>query len=180
MNKEFIIKEITEDVQYKQYCDNFSNSDDLYQFVILSLLEMKEERLIAINKGNQKNYIKRMIWLNATSKTSPFFKLMGYNHELNLYDENKCTAQDDCLLSQEYEKTHEENYNKLEKFINKEVEKLESEGKEPLALKLFYLNANGKSLHKLAKESGVPYPTIRYTIKQLTKRMNEVIINHTT
>ena len=200
MNKEDIINKVTSDIFYNNYCEMKCNyrdiHKDLYQFIILSLLEMKEKKLKAINKGNLKGYVCRMIWLNATSKTAPFYKeyLQQNDIPIDMFDKeykdeqipkhhdsyvNHCKENHaDCLLSLEYEKQHEEYCRRLEIFITKEEQNFKKKGYAVLNVELLKLNVSGVSLRKIAKGSGIPYPSIRYTIKRLIDRINEDITSY--
>ena len=89
MNRDKIINEIVNDRYYKTYCfrclGKCDLANELYQYIILEILEMPEDRLIKIYRGNIKGYITRMIYLSSYFKNSPFYP--HFNREEDLTTE---------------------------------------------------------------------------------------------
>lgn len=172
-----MIEKIVKDKYYKDLCHKcISNPDlanDLLQFTLLQFLEKPKERQKEILNGNYKSYIARMIWLNAVSKNSPFWKIYDDNStDIGLPDIA------DTESNHEYYILKEEVLKVADEVIQMEIERQDKEGKYHWNVTLFrYYFESDASMHDLSRRTGVPYPTIRYNINDIIKLINERI-NH--
>lgn len=174
-----MIEKVLKDKYFKNLCvkalGNKDLADDLIQSVILQFLEKPKEVQENIYKGNFHNYISRMIWLNGTSKNSPFWR----QYEDNFTD----VKMPDVIQEEsnnEYFILKEEVLKIADEVIHMEEERQSKQGKYHwnTALFRFYFESD-ESMRDISKRTGVPYPTIRYNINDIINLINERI-NHNT
>lgn len=142
-------------------------SNDLYQYIMLSICEMQEERLIEIYKGNIKGYICRMIYLNAFFPKSPFQQQeRSITHEC--LDLNESIAIFDDTINESYD------FNEIiEKFLEQEKRECERLGQYPFVVELFRLWQKEGSLNAVSKKTKIPYGSVANYIKEIIRRINE-------
>lgn len=169
---------------------------DLYQFIMLLLCEMDEVKLNNIFNDNPYGYITRMIYWNAISKTAPFYRYLkqdvtsdvdltrpdhntqGYKsttHSRLIYNLGLIT---ETVLDEENEDLqNEELLQHIEIFLKSEVDYWKKEGKDDggLSVRLLERYTEVGSFRKIARESDIPYSTVRHTIKTLLNKINEDI-----
>ena len=168
--KKEIIDKVANDKHYLNYCKRLCRGrdvyNDLYQYVMLYLLEMDEDKLINISKGNLKGYIERIIWVNAYYKTTPFHK----KHALISCD-NEFRADD---LVDDSESNSEEIHNRLIGAIDQTIkEEEERDNGHSWDVELFKIWMKEGSASATARATSIPYHTVRININQIIEKINE-------
>jgi hypothetical protein len=142
---------------------------------------MDEKKLQVIYEGNIYSYVTRMIWLNAVSKTAPFYRYNRQIGDVELTTDTKHSMNYEIVLDEENEELeNEELLDHIEMFLKSEVEYWESKGKDDktLAVKLLGRYTELGNYRQLAREADIPYSTVRYTIKKLLEKINEDITSN--
>lgn len=169
--KHKIVKELSSDPYYMELCYRYCNGHelwrDLYQFIFLTLLEMKDEDFFLIR--NHKKYITRMVWLNWVSANSPFRRV--YDFTTISLEENLIEA-DVELDTSDIEVVEEV----LNEFIRESKRKKQYHWKN----KLFEMYVEEGSMRKVSAKVGIPYPTVRYNLTQIIDTINERITRNNT
>ena len=165
MTKSEIVLEITKDKAYSNYCKKVcSNKDiykDLYQYVILYLLEMSEEKIVRLyNEGGLKNYIVRIIYLNAHGDT-PFTR-----QQKSIGDDIKINS-----IANEEKDNKEERINLVKEAIKKEVLICHQKKIYPAGLKLLDLHLELGSYQKVANKTKIPYKTVIKYISSIKEKI---------
>lgn len=159
LSRNEIIESIYKDKQYIGYCQRVCKNDlykDLFQYVVLYLMQMNESKLIALNEsGGLRMYVVRIIYINAKSKRSEFNK--QYSDRV-VYDD---------LI--ETEPFNEELLTAVNKEIQKEVESLTERNIYPASAKLLEIYAECGSYKEVAKKTKIKYKTVRTHIINLRK-----------
>ena len=208
ITKEQILNNIARDARYVEYCKRMVKGKDihkdLYQFIMMSLCEMNEKKLQVIYEGSPYSYITRMIFLNAISKTAPFYRQIvndncsSYdlstqwtgslkNENTNIYDSYSpdnflyhLGLTDEIVLEEENEELeNEEKLSIIESILETEIEFRREKGEDALAVKLLKRYTEVGSFSKIAKEADVSRHTIRHMIITLIDKINEdIACNH--
>ncbi len=185
LTKREIIEIVANDTRYLKCCQKWVKRGDLYkdlyQFIMLSVCEMDENKLQVIYEGNIYSYVTRMIWLNAVSKTAPFYRYNKQIGDVELTNDTRHSMNYEIVLDEENEELeNEELLDHIELFLKSEVEYWESKGKEDktLAVKLLGRYTELGNYRQLAREADIPYSTVRYTIKTLLEKINEDITSN--
>ena len=192
MTRDKIITEITQDSFYMERCKHYTKGgdtyQDLYQFIMLSLLEMPEERLVSIYKVNMKGYINRMIWINATSKTAPFYRQYRYSDYVDVQKSSHVSdvpsssynyySGGDYFIELKLQEMNSEVddldiLERIKDILAKESQKWLNKGKFPCNVTMLELYSELGSMRELARKTEIPYSTIRYNIDTLIKKINE-------
>ena len=195
ITKQQIIDIIVKDERYLNLCSTLLKGKDihkdLYQFIILSLLEMPEKKLIEdVYNKNMHGYICRMIYLNATSKLSPFqWKHQDKTNQIDLtvqepYDINSNHNQSRMLLrlglieeivldEENEEKELDGQLKDIENFLEGEIEYWKEKGEDALSVQLLKRYVEVESYSKIARESNISRHTIRHAITTLTNKIYE-------
>ena len=173
MTRNEIIEQVSKESIYIDYCKRVCGGRDIYkdlfQFIILSLMEIEEEKLIGINeRGKLKGYIVRMIYINANSKTSPFYReITGFEFvdtEFN-YDVSYTESDEETEIA----------LNNFDEELKKECNKCEQRGVYPSAIKIYELYEQKGSYTEVSKCTQIPYKTIlRYVHKTREKILNNL------
>lgn len=162
MKKNEVIKQVSEDKRYKQFCKEIGGelADDLFQEFVLRLLNMKEETIEKIT--NIDFYAVRTLMNMMRNKYDPFFKqFKSLTAELN-----------------ELEQPEEQEVNKerLYQIIDDELKAIEKEyqGKYPYSVQLFraYQN-NNFNFRKTQRETGIHFVSCFKTIKEVKTRIKK-------
>jgi len=177
VNKNKIIEGIYNDKQYLNYCKQVCRFgdlyDDLFQYMILYLLEKPEEELLRLyNSGGLRMYVARLIYINSKSETAPFYNLYIKNKEVNPLEldnvSSEETAEKEMLII------------RVSKEIEKEVRECIAMNKYPSAAKLFEVYVEKGSYQSVVnefKDKGIPlkYKTVRRLISEFkTKIKNNI------
>ena len=172
----------------KHYTKGGDTYQDLYQFIMLSLLEMPEERLVSIYKVNMKGYINRMIWINATSKTAPFYRQYRYSDYVDVQKSSHVSdvpsssynyySGGDYFIELKLQEMNSEVddldiLERIKDILAKESQKWLNKGKFPCNVTMLELYSELGSMRELARKTEIPYSTIRYNIDTLIKKINE-------
>lgn len=168
-----IIEEIYRDTQYINYCRKVCNdsflADDLFQYLILYLMEMPEGKLEALyNEGNLRNYIARIIYCSINGNRSQFLKeIKDSNNILSL---NQC---DFFLLKSENENENNKHLllDKIDEFIDKEEKRCNTKKIYPVSLRLFEIYKKEGSCKAVSKLTGINYKTVSRHIKIIINKL---------
>lgn len=140
-----IITNTSQDKDVKQICKKIGGnlSDDLFQELMIILLEYDKQKLVDIyNKGYYKWFIVKTLTNQFNSNSSPFNK--------------KYRPKDiDYIVTDNYDYSIDVSIDK----INKELDKLEWYNRE-----LFKAYLEYGSYRKLSKQTGIPFNSISRTI----------------
>ena len=162
MKKNEVIKQVSTDRRYKQFCKEIGGelADDLFQEFVLRLLNMKDETIEKIT--NIDFYSVRTLMNMMRNKYDPFFKqFKSLTAELN-----------------ELEQPNEIEVDKerLYKIIDEELKAIEKEykGKYPYSVQLFraYQN-NNFNFRKTQRETGIHFVSCFKTIKEVKTRIKK-------
>lgn len=146
------------------------DSKDLFQSVIIGLLEMDEDKFLKISNENLKGYVCRILWLNATSKTAPF-RFNNSSNTVELNDSHSNIAEE--------ESEEKEFIIKIAKdFFKKEDIEYKKKGQKAWNVEVLKLYADLGSYRKVAKELKINYQTVRHIVLDLIERINEDISYH--
>lgn len=162
MKKDEIIKQVSEDNRYKQFCKEIGGhlADDLFQEFVIRLFEMREETIEKII--NIDFYAVRTLMNMMKNKYDPFFKTFK-----QIVDELDETEQP---IEQEVDKE------KLLNIISDELKQIEKEynGKYPYSVQLFraYQN-NNFNFRKTQRETGIHFVSCFKTIKEVKTRIKK-------
>jgi len=174
--KSEIISNLAKDPFYTQYAKDLClqqkmRSDaylDLLQYVWLYLSEKSEEEIIQLSKENLKGYVCRIIWINSKSDTSPFKR-----------NEFKYNLLEKDVKLEESDIDKEIIIRIAEDFFKKEVEYWSKEKNLPAwNVRLLELYAEMGSYRKVEQATGINFQTVRHTVLELIKRINEDIANN--
>lgn len=168
-----IIEEIYRDTQYISYCRKVCNdsvlADDLFQYLILYLMEMPEGKLEALyNEGNLRNYIARIIYCSINGNRSQFLKEITGNL-INI----DCTLLPnlDCSITAEKNKL----INKVKIILDRETKKCINNGEYPAHVKLLEIYVDHGSFKKVSDLTGIPYKTVRRNIQSLIAKIKDKV-----
>jgi hypothetical protein len=173
MDKKNIIDKIINDNSFKSYCFFLCKGNDiyldLYQTVILLILELPEDKLIEINNGNLKGYINRVAFTSYINKYSTFNKQITSIGEDLTFD----LTED---ISNDYDE--EKMFNAIDLALKDERQYWDNRGQPAWTIYLFNEYLKYSNFLELSRKTNIPYPTIRYNIKKLIKKINENLINN--
>ena len=172
--KNKIIDSIIKDDYYKKVCFSLCNGkyyhQDLYQIIILKLLEISEEKLIIINCGNLKGYVNRMILNEYKNRYSQF------NREIK--DSGEDLSGNIDLEDEEYLGLDDIKIESVKRVLKEEEDYWNQRGQPPWTILLFEQFKEKKSIRELSRHTNIPYPTIRYNIDRLIQLINEDFNNN--
>ena len=162
MKRNKIIEGIYKDKQYLNYCKQVcgigDTYKDLFQYVVLYLMEMNEEKLIALSEsGGLRMYVARIIYINAKSERSEFNK--QYKDRVVYAD------------MFEYEVIDETIFIDVEEELRKEVIYCNSKNIYPASAKLLEIYAECGSYQEVANRTKIPYKTVRKHIITLREKI---------
>lgn len=162
MTRNEIIEGIYKDSQYLSYCKQVCGSGDLYkdlfQYAVLYLMEMNEDKLIALNEsGGLRMYIVRIIYINAKSERSEFNK--QYADRVVYEDMYEPESIDENIISD------------VEAELRKEVIFCNSKNIYPASAKLLEIYAECGSYQEVANRTKIPYKTVRRHIITLREKI---------
>lgn len=181
MTKNTIVIEIYNDKAYIDYCKRCCNGNDIYkdlfQYVILTILGMEETKLFNIYKNNGlRNYIARIIYISANSKTSEFYRTInGKIDEIDI----------------DYSHTLESLPNEIDEKLNMFDDEMEKEcnaciqkGIYPASVMMYHLYEKHGSLSEVSRCTDIPFTTVKRhvdTIRdKIVKKINENSSSNTT
>ena len=176
MSREDIIKSITNDNQYLDYCKYICKGKDvykdLYQYVMLYICELPDTKLQEVWGGNVKAYVKRIIYANANYKNAPFYQkyIKGWDFvesDLNL---NAVKAIDDTEDDKDYERWKESLTTTIETVLEDESKK--SEG-YAWKVELFKLYLQIGTYRQVAFKTDIPRATVRLRVLELVDKIKE-------
>jgi len=137
--------------------------DDLRQEVFMVLCKMEEEKLIGLYERKElMYYIVRIIWnmVKSTTRDQPFFRMFRQNNsELS----EVVDYSDDSDISMEEALDKEQTYNQLEEAM----QNLHWYEKQVLEA------TNNMTIRKLSEDTGIPYSSLRKTIKSAKDKVRE-------
>lgn len=193
MTRNEIIEGIYKDSQYLSYCKQVCSGgdlhNDLFQYVVLYLMEMNESKLIALSEsGGLRMYVARIIYINAKSDRSDFMK--QYNGKIELpegsyyfegknYGKVKVSNFERVINSELFNANHnfsesEENLYDIEDVeaeLRKEVIFCNSKNIYPASAKLLEIYAECGSYQEVANRTKIPYKTVRRHIITLREKI---------
>lgn len=169
--KDRIIKGLSYDPYYMELCYKYCNGHelwrDLYQFIFLTLLEMKDEDFFMIK--DYRRYINRMVWLNWISSNSPFRKMYDFS----------TIELDDNLIDKEIE-LDTSDLEVVEQVLNEFIAESRKKGQYHWKNKLFEMYVEEGNIREVSRKVGIPYPTVRYNLTQIIDAINERITRNNT
>lgn len=162
MTRNSIIEGIYRDKQYLNYCKQVCGIGDIYndlfQYVVLYLMEMNEDKLIALSEsGGLRMYVARIIYINAKSERSEFNK--QYKDRLIYAD----------MI--EYEATDENIFFLIQQELENEVQECNAKNIYPASAKLLQIYAECGSYQEVANRMNIPYKTVRRVIITLREKI---------
>ena len=143
-----VITKTSQDKELKQICKKIGGNlaDDLFQELMLILLEYNPEKLVSIyNKGYYKWFLVKTLTNQFNSNSSPFAKKYR-------------PKEIDFIISEDY--NHEIDLT-IDK-INKQLEKLHWYDRE-----LFKAYIDSGSYRKLSKQTNIPFNSISRTVNHV-------------
>ena len=161
LNYEDIIQRIVNDkgireIAYK-IANNSALSEDLYQEIILTILEKERELIMKLEKKNQLNFfIVRTAILMYRTKNSQFAQ--KYKHLPELMD-REFKAFKECMEVNRIVITDTSKLSKLNELSWYEKE-------------LCKVYANLGSARKVEQQTGISYRSVAHTIKQVKHKLN--------
>lgn len=169
MTKDAIIKEIAKDPEYQRACKKIAaNSylaDELYQEVMLVLLEYPEEKILKIYEEKRiKWFVISILVKMCHSTTSPFFKkIRKFSYLSQAIESNDSHPRAEC-------EPDPVQINELAEIVDmSEKELLNTEdGYEKLLLKL---SVEMQSVQKLSQEMNANYLSIWISINNYKKKL---------
>lgn len=169
MNRNDIITEIYNDKQYINYCKKVCQHGDLYndlfQYVVLYLMEMPEKRLIELHEsGGLKMYIARIIYANGTNPTRQFMRQYISDGDL---DYKTIGQLDESNENDDYETK----INHINKGIKTEIKECINKGFYPASVKLLEIYAECGSYQEVANRTKIPYKTVYRHINSLREKL---------
>ena len=172
MTREEIIKSISNDSQYLDYCKYICKGKDvykdLYQYVMLYICELPEEKIVEVSKGNIRAYLKRIIYINANYNTTPFYK--EYTGGLNCVEsELNSNIVDTSPADTDLDEWKESLTATIEKVLADESKK--SEG-YAWKVELFKLYMQIGTYRQVAFKTNIPRATIRLRVLELIDKIN--------
>lgn len=162
MKKNEVIKQVSEDKRYRQFCKEIGGelADDLFQEFVLRLLHLPEEKIEKII--NVDFYAVRTLMNMMKNKYDPFFK--SFKQPINELSET------------EQPEESEVDKERLFEIIDEELKAIEKEyqGKYPYSVQLFraYQN-NNFNFRKTQRETGIHYVSCFKTIKEVKARIKK-------
>ena len=173
MTRADILLAASKDRQYLDYCRYVCGGadvhKDLYQYVMLYLCELPEAKIIEVNSGNLRAYIKRIIYANANYKNAPFYQ--KYIKNWDFVDGEV----DNRVADNSHEDTELGEWKEsLSKTINDVLEE-ESRKSEGYAWKveLFKLWAEIGTYRQTSLKLKIPRATVRLRVLELIDKINE-------
>lgn len=177
MTKNDIVLEITKDKGYMDCCRKLCLGKDIYrdlfQYIVLYLLEMDEKKLKAIHsRGELKWFVVRIIYVNAKSPDSQFQRTFKDNsgnfepiHQLpDTISEEDTTKIDDLL-------------NRFDEEMDRECNDCIQKGVYPASVMLYHLYEKHGSYTEVAKCTRIPYKTVQRHVhsirEKVIKKINE-------
>lgn len=140
--------------------------NDLFQYVVLCLMEMPEDKLIRLGEsGGLRMYVARIIYINAKSPSSQFQRQI-----------NSCGDDiDKYIVSQLIDDVegfdYDEWLNKFDVELKKECNECIVKGVYPAQVKLYELYEEKRSYTKVAACTQIPYKTVQRNIKALREKI---------
>lgn len=179
MTKHEIVELITKDKAYEAYCKRVCNGKDiykdLYQYIILTILEKEESKIVGLHeRGEIKLYISRIIWLSVNSKNSEFYQkyISGEWDELNIN-----------ISEEEAEGDFERFMDGFNEKLDVECNRCETDGIYPTSVKIYEAYTLEGSYTKTAKRLNIPINTIHRHVANtrdlILKSLNEDTDRHT-
>jgi hypothetical protein len=163
MDKQMIIEKLVKDNDYKAMCDQIAGSyaDDLYQELVLVILEMPEEKLQHLNNTCLKCFFYRMAQLQFQSKNSAFYrKYLRENELIKKKGRDIQLVNDSCFDAELMDKVD---------AVMKEMYWYDAD-----VLKLY---AELGTVREVSEETGIPsrsiYNTVTTTKKLIKKKINK-------
>ena len=169
-----IINIVINDKRYINYCKRVCNGrdeyKDLYQYIIMQVLEMDEKKLIRLYNEQALNmYLARVIYISINSKTSDFYR--------TFFDKIETTELTELNILDESDNSFNEFLDEFDKELKIEAETQINKGIYPSQVKLYEIYEAEKSYQKVANETGLKYKTVRNNINalrdKLIKRIND-------
>lgn len=165
-----IIQGVYNDKQYLSYCKRVCKQGDLYndlfQYVVLYLLEMPELKLIELHEsGNLRSYIARIIYINANSERSEFRK--QYRSELDIDGLVLMQVEDYADFEIELKLNH------VKSELTKEINECTEKGVYPASVKLLEMYAETGSFQEVANRTNIHYRTVYRHINSLIDKIKK-------
>lgn len=162
MTRNEIIEGIYKDSQYLSYCKQVCGGgdlhNDLFQYVVLYLMEMNEAKLIGLSEsGGLRMYVARIIYINAKSERSEFMKQYA----------NRVVYED----MYDFEPIDENIISDVETELRKEIIFCNSKNIYPASAKLLEIYAECGSYQEVANRTKIPYKTVRRHIITLREKI---------
>lgn len=162
INRNAIIESIYKDKQYIGYCQRVCTKGDLYQdlfqYVILCLMEMNEDKLLRLHSdGGLRMYIVRIIYINAKSERSEFNK--QYVDRVVYADMSDNESINENLILEVENEIEIEKQNCIENNVY------------PASAKLLEIYAECGSYQAVANKTKIPYKTCRRHIHALREKI---------
>ena len=169
MNCNDIIIEITNDKKYYAYCRKIAGidlCDDLFQYMLLYLLEMNKEKLIKLHATDGlRMYITRIIYISIHSARSEFKQqLFGRVKTDELVE-----------VAEVFEEPTDEILLKIQSEIDNEIKESIKNNIYPAAAKMFEIYVECGSYTEVAKRTGIPVKTVRRNVQEFQQKIKSKI-----
>lgn len=176
MTKHEIIEQVSKDNTYLDYCKKVCNGKDihkdLYQYVILTMLEMNEETLIDVfNRGKIKAYVLGIIYKSIYGNRSSFFT--EYEGKIKTEEINNISH----FELSESEIEFDSKLNEFDIELQKECNRCIVNGIYPAQVKIYEIYEEVGSYTKVAELTQIPFKTVQRYVKgtreKILKNLND-------
>lgn len=173
MNRNEIVLQITQDKSYLEYCKKICQGrdvyQDLYQYTMLQVLEMEEEKLKKLFSEDIRKYIGRIIWLSVNTKSSEFYRKFikegGEDIPVPNIAEDETESEFDLFMD------------RFNSGLDRECNRCTQKGIYPTAAGIYEVYRLEGSITEASKKLNIPIPTIHRNIQfarsQALKYINE-------
>jgi hypothetical protein len=135
----------------------------------LKLLEIPSDRLIKINEGNLKGYLNRLIYTSFVNKYSDFNK-----QTMSVGDD----IQFDLAQIESEEDNHDKMFESIDNVLNEEKQYWESRNQPAWTIFLLQEYIKDNNYLEISRKTKIPYPTIRFNVLKIIKKINEDFNNN--
>lgn len=159
MTKSQIIEQIANDRSYSDYvkkvCNGRDIHKDLYQYSMLTVMEMEESKMIEVHgRVGIKAYMLGLIYKSLYGNRSRFM------NEYNGMNTEELTPWHDSVELESLTEI-EAKLNKFDEALKRECERCENEGVYPTAVKIYEIYEEKGSYAEVARCTGIPYKTVQ-------------------
>ena len=162
--------------ELKKICKKITNNhcltDDLYQEVLICLLEYDKKKLKAIEQQGANNIKWFAVRITMTMWNSPR-STFNYKYRKHLHDE--LTDKHTNIIT--FDETNQYDEATLEEYIKEQEKQQSSKGKYPYDARILQHYVAEGSIRKLHKETGIPISAIHFSLKKSKQQIKEYMNN---